>query len=135
MNGLDRCKHGRLRGLCCGADGYGPAKQYSTPIKTSDTAQFGQSSDILGNVHAIDTSTEHGQMDSKNRQVGGGHYVRCDIQPVEYALANKFNYCESFALKYLTRHRHKNGIEDLRKAIHCIELLIEAEYGHGPKGA
>lgn len=66
---------------------------------------------------------------AKETQVGGSHYRDCAIQPVEYAMANGFNYCESLALRYLTRHRRKNGAEDLRKAIHCIELLIEHEYG------
>jgi large subunit ribosomal protein L5 len=67
----------------------------------------------------------------KHTQIGGDHYVRCGIQPMEYALANNFNYLESFALKYLTRHRNKNGIEDLKKALHCIELLIEVTYEPG----
>ena len=62
------------------------------------------------------------------RQVGGDHYVSCDIQPADYAIANGFNYYECLVLRYLSRHRKKNGKQDLLKAIHCLELLIEDEY-------
>jgi hypothetical protein len=67
-------------------------------------------------------------------QIGGSHYTECGIQPADYAMANGFNYYESFALKYLTRHRRKNGAEDIRKSIHCLQLLLEAEYER-PDGA
>lgn len=66
---------------------------------------------------------------ASDRQEAGHHYAHCDIQPIDYALANDFNYWESAALKYLTRHRDKNGAEDLRKLIHCIQLGLEREYG------
>jgi hypothetical protein len=69
--------------------------------------------------------------DIRNTQIAGTHYTKLGIQPMEYALANNFNYLESFALKYLSRHRNKNGIEDLKKALHCIELLIEVTYEPG----
>ena len=54
-------------------------------------------------------------------------YAKLAIQPMEYALANKLNYAQANVLKYVTRYKDKNGIEDLKKAIHCIELLIEFE--------
>ena len=60
-------------------------------------------------------------------QVGGGHYKKYKIQPVEYAMANGLNYCQANAVKYVTRYKDKGGIEDLRKAIHNIEILIELE--------
>lgn len=62
-----------------------------------------------------------------DRQVGGSHYKKYAIQPVEYAMANNLNYCQANAIKYVTRYKDKNGIEDLRKAIHNIEILIELE--------
>lgn len=62
------------------------------------------------------------------RQVSGCHYSMQPIQPVEYATANGFGYCESLALRYITRHRRKGGAEDLHKAIHCLQMLIELEY-------
>lgn len=60
-------------------------------------------------------------------QVGGSHYKDYKIQPVEYAMANNLNYCQANAVKYITRYRDKGGIEDLKKAIHNIEILIELE--------
>ena len=61
-------------------------------------------------------------------QVSGSHYKNYEVQPVEFCQRNELNYCESAAIKYLCRHRDKNGIDDLRKAKHYIELLIEIEY-------
>ncbi len=63
-----------------------------------------------------------------NTQVGGNHYKGYKIQPIEYAMANNLNYCQANAIKYVTRYRDKGGKEDLLKAIHNIELLIELEY-------
>lgn len=60
-------------------------------------------------------------------QVGGNHYKNLFIQPVEYIHKNGIGYMEGCAIKYLTRWRNKGGIEDLNKAKHFIELLIEME--------
>jgi len=68
-----------------------------------------------------------GEMLSLTKQVGGSHYKKYKVQPIEYAMANNLNYCQANAIKYVTRYKDKNGIEDLRKAIHNIELLIELE--------
>jgi hypothetical protein len=61
------------------------------------------------------------------RQVGGKHYKDLAIQPMTYSLANKLNAAQHTAIKYVTRYQQDGGIEDLRKAIHTIELLIEFE--------
>ena len=70
-------------------------------------------------------------------QVGGNHYKTLAIQPAEFCQRNKIPFCEATAIKYLCRHKSKGGIEDLRKAIHFIELAIEMEYGEakGEKAA
>ncbi|MFN7882915.1 MAG: DUF3310 domain-containing protein, partial [bacterium] len=60
-------------------------------------------------------------------QVGGSHYKKWAIQPVEYIHANNIPVCEGNAIKYLTRWRDKGGIADLKKARHFIDLLIELE--------
>jgi len=60
-------------------------------------------------------------------QIGGNHYSKMEIQPIEYIMKNKIPYCEANVIKYLSRWRSKNGVEDLRKAKHYIDLLIEAE--------
>lgn len=63
-----------------------------------------------------------------SRQVGGAHYKGLAIQPAEYCQRNRLPYCESSVIRYVTRHREKNGREDILKAIHCLELLLEMEY-------
>jgi hypothetical protein len=65
-------------------------------------------------------------------QVGGSHYKGLAIQPAEYCQRNRLPYCESSVVRYVTRHREKNGAEDIRKAIHCLQLLLELEYGEAP---
>lgn len=60
-------------------------------------------------------------------QVGGNHYKTMGIQPIEYIRANSLGYEAGNAVKYITRYKSKGGIEDLKKAIHYIQLLIEEE--------
>ena len=60
-------------------------------------------------------------------QEGGDHYKKLKIQPMEYSMANKLDACQHTIIKYVTRFRDKGGIEDLRKAKHCIDMLIEFE--------
>lgn len=60
-------------------------------------------------------------------QEGGSHYKSCKIQPVEYIHANGLGYFEGCVLKYITRWKDKNGVEDLKKARHFLALLIELE--------
>jgi hypothetical protein len=60
-------------------------------------------------------------------QVGGGHYKDLAIQPVEYIIKNNLGYLEGNVLKYITRWRKKDGINDLRKARHYIDMLIQIE--------
>ena len=64
-------------------------------------------------------------------QVAGNHYKDLPIQPVEYIYANKIGYFEGNVIKYVSRWRSKNGIKDLEKAKHYIELLIELETRNG----
>ncbi len=60
-------------------------------------------------------------------QVGGDHYKKHAIQPIEFIHANRIPFCEANAIKYLCRWRDKGGIADLEKARHYIDLLIELE--------
>jgi hypothetical protein len=66
-------------------------------------------------------------------QVGGGHYKDLKIQPVEYIHANNLPFIEGCVVKYVTRHRAKNGRADVEKAIHFLQILLELEYGDAPK--
>ena len=63
------------------------------------------------------------------KQEGGSHYKNLKIQPMQYALENKLDYAQANVVKYVTRHKEKNGKEDLLKAIHNLELMIEFYYG------
>ena len=62
-----------------------------------------------------------------DKQEGGSHYD-LPIQPLEYIHANQLGYIEGNIIKYATRHRNKNGAEDIKKIIHYCELLLELEY-------
>lgn len=59
-------------------------------------------------------------MSALNKQEGGDHYKEHSIQPIEYIHAQSLGFCEG----NVARHHRKNGAEDLRKAIHYLELLI-----------
>lgn len=63
-----------------------------------------------------------------DKQVGGEHYKQYAIQPAQFALANGLDYAQSNAIKYIVRHKDKNGVQDLDKAIHYIELLKQHHY-------
>jgi hypothetical protein len=60
-----------------------------------------------------------------DRQVGGDHFKKYAIQPVEFAERNRLPYCLANAFKYLVRHADKNGRQDLEKAAHYCELGLD----------
>lgn len=65
---------------------------------------------------------------STSKQVGGNHYQMA-IQPIEYITKNNLGYMEGNVIKYVSRHRNKNGVEDINKAIHYLEMIKEFHYG------
>lgn len=72
------------------------------------------------------------QDDPFKQQVGGDHYKSMTIQPVEFILANGLGFCEGNAIKYLCRYRQKGGVQDLEKAKHYVDLLIEQYNKNAP---
>lgn len=66
--------------------------------------------------------------DPLSTQVGGGHYKEMPIQPAEFCQRNKLGFCESSVVKYVSRHSEKGGRQDIEKAIHFLEILLELEY-------
>ena len=62
---------------------------------------------------------------ASDKQVGGNHYKQYEIQPIEFITKNNIPYIEGNIIKYILRWRDKNGVEDLDKCIHYIELLKE----------
>ena len=69
---------------------------------------------------------------AKGVQVGGGHYKEYAIQPITFIQANELEFCVGNVIKYVCRHRFKNGVEDLKKAKHYIDFILEHEYGKVP---
>ena len=67
-------------------------------------------------------------MSAYKKQIGGSHYKTMKIQPSKFINDNKFLFAEGNAIKYICRHAHKGGREDLKKAIHYIEMIIERDY-------
>jgi hypothetical protein len=66
-------------------------------------------------------------------QVGGDHYKNFAIQPAEFLRANKVPHLEGEIIYRVLRHSQKNGREDLQKAIHSLQLLIEMDYPTDPQ--
>ena len=72
--------------------------------------------------------TENVTLSALDKQVSGNHYKDKGIQPIVYIHANNLGFCEGNVVKYVTRHKEKNGAADIRKAIHYLELLLELQY-------
>ena len=63
-----------------------------------------------------------------DKQIGGSHYKEFKIQPSKFVVENKLLYPEGCIIKYIIRHRLKNGKDDLLKAKHFIDMIIERDY-------
>lgn len=77
--------------------------------------------DAPANPHRVLTSG------ANSIQIGGEHYKTMAIQPWDYIAVNNIGYFEGCVIEYVSRHQDKGGIEDLRKAMHCLEKLIEVK--------
>ncbi len=64
-----------------------------------------------------------------NKQIGGHHYMNMALQPSEFINKNKLQFAEGNAIKYICRHAHKGEVQDLEKAKHYIDMIIERDYG------
>lgn len=65
-------------------------------------------------------------------QEGGDHYKNFPIQSVEFIHKNNIPFMEASCIKYLCRHKKKNGAKDIRKVIHYCQLILELEYNEKP---
>lgn len=91
--------------------------------------EFGNVANEIDNL-AADARTTHvvdATSPANAIQVGGDHYRRMAIQPWDFIAANGIGYFEGSAIAYIARWRHKGGVEDLRKAVHYLNKLIELE--------
>ena len=66
-------------------------------------------------------------MSALNKQIAGSHYKDFCIQPVEFITKNGIPFLEGCIIKRVCRWRNKDGVQDLQKAIHELELLIEMQ--------
>lgn len=66
-------------------------------------------------------------MSANDKQVGGNHYKGNAIEPWDFIASNNMGFLDGNAVKYISRYKQKNGVEDLQKAIHYLEKLIEVE--------
>jgi|TARA_B110000977_G_scaffold32177_1_gene42674 hypothetical protein len=67
-------------------------------------------------------------MSAYDKQVAGSHYQNYKIQPSEFINKNKILFAEGNAIKYICRHASKGKKEDIQKAIHYLEMIIERDY-------
>lgn len=90
---------------------------------------------LRGNMPDNSPSSWNGSMNGQSKlralsdQVGGSHYKDMAIQPFEFIEANNLGFAVGNIVKYLCRYKRKGGIEDLKKARHYIDMLIEREGG------
>lgn len=103
---------------------------------------------LLGTVFRADTTVEdvlHAAAETpelsegaeslaRQQQVGGSHYLDMAIPPRDYIRANALGWDEGNVIKYVSRWRRKNGVEDLRKARHYLDMLIESAEREAPGG-
>ena len=67
-------------------------------------------------------------MSTYDKQIGGTHYKKMKIQPSKFVIENKLLFPEGNIIKYVCRHLYKGGKEDLEKAKHFIDMIIERDY-------
>ena len=63
-----------------------------------------------------------------DKQIGGSHYQKYKIQPSKFVIENELLYPEGCAIKYIIRHRDKGKKQDILKAIHFLEMILERDY-------
>ena len=68
-------------------------------------------------------------MSAYDKQIGGKHYMKYKMQPSKFVVENKLLYPEGSVIKYILRHQDKGGKQDLLKAKHFIDMIIERDYG------
>jgi hypothetical protein len=73
-------------------------------------------------------------MSALDIQEGGDHYRKMKIQPIEFIHANELDFLQGNVVKYITRHKNKNGAADVRKALHYCQLILELQYKEIPNG-
>ena len=73
-------------------------------------------------------------MSALDIQEGGDHYRKLKIQPIEFIHANELDFLQGNVVKYITRHKNKNGAADVRKALHYCQLILDLQYKEETNG-
>ena len=84
---------------------------------------------IINEILSLEEYTDKLLSEEESEQVGGNHYAQLGIEPRKIIKENKLNFNEGNVLKYLLRHKNKNGAEDIKKAIQYLEFILEDTYG------
>ena len=80
-------------------------------------------------LNGLQRMKERNEMSTRDYQVGGDHYKKLQIQPVEYIYVNELDFLEGNIVKYVTRHRTKGeGAKDIKKVIHYAQMILELRY-------
>ena len=95
----------------------GTLSDRNTPFPDAEAKAFG------------DLIKAHMETKATSKQVAGDHYAQQEIEPIEYTLANDLGYCEGNVVKYITRHKLKGGKEDILKAMHYLQFILDYQYG------
>ena len=90
-------------------------------MDTKDRIEFKKYEENLKNIRKI---AKKYNINLDNKQIGGDHY-KLPIQPIEYIVKNNLGYREGNVIKYVTRYKNKGGVEDIKKAIHYLEMILE----------
>tara|TARA_Y100001938_G_scaffold85862_1_gene117935 strand:- start:176 stop:454 length:279 start_codon:yes stop_codon:yes gene_type:complete len=67
------------------------------------------------------------------KQIGGSHYQNMVMQPSEFINKNKLPFAEGSAIKYICRHAAKGKEQDIHKAIHYLEMILDRDYQENQK--
>ena len=73
------------------------------------------------------------QNGARSTQIGGDHYSKMKIQPIDFITQNQLTFIQGNIIKYVCRYKDKNGLQDLKKAQHYLNMLLEIEYGVGQR--
>lgn len=80
---------------------------------------------VLGVVEDLIMAVPNQKQRALDTQVGGNHYKKMRIQPVEFIVANDIPYREANIIKYICRHKFKNGRQDVEKVVHYAQMILE----------
>lgn len=108
-------------------------KKPSESLSTLNADGWDPTTEIYGRDVYSDPDAVQARLDARpskpsDVQVGGNHYKSFAIQPGEFIYRNGLGWHEGNAIKYICRHKAKNGRQDIQKAIHYLQLLLELEY-------